>query len=141
MFDFNEPKQGKWQKLAFEKTMLPSFNLTTNHGGNEMNLKRLIKLATPIISAAALMASMPATASDGEKVYKKACKMCHGAGMMGAPKMGDAAAWADRIAKGMDTLNDHAINGFGKMKPKGGKKSLSDDDVKAAVAYMVESSK
>lgn len=106
-----------------------------------MNLKQVIKFATPVIAASALMVSMPASASDGEKVYKKACKMCHGAGMMGAPKTGDAAAWADRIAKGMDTLNDHAINGFGKMKPKGGKKSLSDEDVKAAVAYMVEQSK
>ncbi len=106
-----------------------------------MNLKRLIKLATPVVGAAALMVSMPANASDGEAVYKKACKMCHGSGMMGAPKYGDPAAWADRISKGTDTLNDHAINGFGKMKPKGGKKSLSDDDVKAAVAYMVEGSK
>ena len=62
-------------------------------------------------------------------------------GMMGAPTFGDPAAWSDRIAKGMDTLNDHAINGFGKMKPKGGKKSLSDEEVMAAVAYMVEHSK
>lgn len=106
-----------------------------------MDLKRLIKLATPVIGAAALTVATPSMAGDGEKVYKKACKMCHGAGMMGAPKVGDTAAWADRIAKGMDSLNDHAINGFGKMKPKGGKKSLSDDDVKAAVAFMVEQSK
>ena len=106
-----------------------------------MKLKQLIKLATPVVGAAALMVSMSANASDGKKTYKKNCKMCHGSGMMGAPKLGDKAAWADRIAKGTDTLNDHAINGFGKMKPKGGKKKLSDDDVKAAVAYMVEHSK
>ena len=55
--------------------------------------------------------------------------------------MGDKAAWADRIAKGIETLQDHAINGFGKMQPRGGKKTLSDDDVKAAVVYMVEASK
>ncbi len=105
-----------------------------------MSFKKLIKTAIPVVGAAALLVSMPASA-DGEKVYKKACKMCHGSGMMGAPKVGDTAIWVDRIAKGMDTLNDHAINGFGKMKAKGGKKSLSDEDVKAAVAYMVENSK
>ncbi len=105
-----------------------------------MNFKRLIKLATPVVGAVALMVSMPASA-DGKKIYKKACKMCHGSGMMGAPKFGDKAAWVDRLAKGTDTLNDHAINGFGKMKPKGGKKSLSDEDVIAAVAYMVEAVK
>ena len=105
-----------------------------------MNLKRLIKLSTPVIGAVALMVSMPASA-DGAKTYKKACKMCHGSGMMGAPKFGDKGAWADRIAKGMETLEDHAIHGFGKMKAKGGKKSLSDEDVKAAVAYMVDAAK
>lgn len=105
-----------------------------------MNLKQLIKLATPVVGAAALMVSMSANA-DGAKTYKKVCKMCHGSGMMGAPKFGDKAAWADRIAKGVATLDDHAINGFGKMKPKGGKKSLSDEDVKAAVAYMVDAVK
>ena len=106
-----------------------------------MNLKRLIKLATPVVGAAALIVSMPATASDGEAVFNKACKMCHGSGMMGAPKFGDKEAWADRIAKGNETLHDHAINGFGKMQPKGGKKSLSDEDVKAAVDYMVDAAK
>ena len=106
-----------------------------------MNIKRLIKLATPVVGAIAIMVSVPANANDAEKTYKKTCKMCHGSGMMGAPKFGDKAAWADRIAKGIDTLNDHAINGFGKMKPKGGKKSLSDEEVKAAVAYMVDAAK
>jgi cytochrome c5 len=106
-----------------------------------MNVKKQIKLAIPVIGAIALLASMQATASDGEAVFKKTCKMCHGTGMMGAPKFGDKAAWADRIAKGIDVLHDHAINGFGKMMPKGGKKSLSDEDVKAAVDYMVDAAK
>lgn len=105
-----------------------------------MSLKQIIKTAVPVVGAVALMVSMPASA-DGEKTYNKACKMCHGSGMMGAPKTGDAAAWADRIAKGNDALYDSAINGIGKMKPKGGKKSLSDEDVKAAVDYMVAQSK
>lgn len=105
-----------------------------------MSFKKIIKLSTPVLAAAALLISAPASA-DGEATYKKACKMCHGSGMMGAPKTGDAAAWADRIAQGNDTLYDHAINGIGSMKPKGGKKSLSDEDVKAAVDYIVSQSK
>jgi len=105
-----------------------------------MKLKQLIKVALPVAGVAALLVSGSASAS-GEEVYKKNCKMCHGSGMMGAPKVGDAAAWADRIAQGTDALYHSAINGKGKMKPKGGKKSLSDDDVKAAVDYMVSQSK
>lgn len=105
-----------------------------------MNFKQLMKLATPIVGSAALMISLPASASDGEAVYNKTCKMCHATGLMGAPKTGDQTAWADRIAKGVDTLYNNAINGFGQMKPKGGKKSLSDDEVKAAVDYMVKQS-
>lgn len=106
-----------------------------------MSFKQLIKTAVPVVGAVALMVSMPASADEGEATYKKACKMCHSSGMMGAPKTGDAAAWADRIAQGNDTLYSHAINGIGKMKAKGGKKSLSDEAVKAAVDYMVAQSK
>ena len=66
--------------------------------------------------------------------------MCHGSGMGGAPKFGDAAAWEARIAKGIDVLYANAINGFrgkGIMPPRGGNKNLTDDEVKAAVDYMV----
>ena len=70
---------------------------------------------------------------------------CHGAGIAGAPKTGDAAAWEARIAQGQETLEDHAINGYqgatGYMPAKGGFAFLSDEDVAAAVAYMVEESK
>jgi len=82
-----------------------------------------------------------ATAMTGEQVYNSACLACHGAGIAGAPKVGDVAAWAPRIAQGPDILNDHAINGFsgnaGYMPPKGGRVDLSDQEVSDAVAYMV----
>ncbi len=87
------------------------------------------------------LASAPTFAADGKAVFDGTCKMCHGTGMMGAPKVGDKAAWKDRIAQGEATLDEHAINGFKAMKPKGGNAKLSDDDVKAAVHYMVEQSK
>ena len=66
-------------------------------------------------------------------------------GIAGAPKVGDVSGWVDRIGQGMDTLNDHAINGYqgadGVMPAKGGNMALSDDDVVNAVAFMVESSR
>ncbi len=70
--------------------------------------------------------------------------MCHGPGIAGAPKLGDKADWGPRIAKGKDTLYKHAIEGFtgskGVMPPKGGATTLSDDEVKTAVDYMVSQS-
>lgn len=77
----------------------------------------------------------------GEDVYNQACVACHGAGVAGAPKFGDAAAWAPRIAQGTETLNTHALQGFqgkgGFMPPKGGRTDLSDQSVINAVEYMV----
>ncbi len=77
----------------------------------------------------------------GETVYNQICVACHAAGMAGAPKLGDKAAWGPRIAQGMDTLYTHSIKGFqgkaGMMPPKGGNTALSDADVKAAVDFMV----
>ena len=84
-------------------------------------------------------------AADGKGTYDKACVACHGAGVAGAPKIGDKAAWGARIAQGNDTLYTHAIKGFqgkkGFMPAKGGNASLADGDVKAAVDYRVGPSK
>ena len=78
---------------------------------------------------------------DGKTVYNTVCAGCHGAGVLGAPKFGDKAAWAPRIAQGMPTLVNHAINGIRSMPPRGGAASLSDDEVKAGVQYMVDAAK
>jgi cytochrome c5 len=93
------------------------------------------------------MAGQAAGAVDGEKVYKGLCFSCHDAGVAGAPKMGDKADWGPRIAKGADALHKSAIEGRmnvtpGKVMPaKGGNPALSDDEVKAAVDYMIEKNK
>ena len=81
----------------------------------------------------------------GKSVYDTTCMACHASGVAGAPKLGDKAAWVARIAQGNDTLHTHAIKGFqgkaGMMPPKGGNMGLKDDDVKAAVDYMVGKAK
>lgn len=73
----------------------------------------------------------------GEKLYKQACFACHGAGIAGAPKLGDKAAWAPYVATGMDTMIAVAIKGKGAMPARGGLASASDADIAAAVHYMV----
>ncbi|QIL90560.1 c-type cytochrome [Microbulbifer sp. SH-1] len=92
-------------------------------------------------------AAAPATAASsggarsGSDVYSGHCAACHATGAAGAPKFGDAGAWGPRIAKGMDTLYTHALNGFNAMPAKGLCMTCSDDEVKAAVDHMVENSK
>jgi cytochrome c5 len=82
-----------------------------------------------------------AQAADGAAVYNEACMACHASGAAGAPKLGDKAAWAPRIAKGNDALYTIALKGKGAMPPKGGRADKSDADIKAAVDYMVSKSK
>ena len=79
---------------------------------------------------------------SGEEVYNAACMACHSTGAAGAPKLGDAAAWADRIAKGNDVLYASGINGLTGtgMMAKGGCMNCSDEEVNAAVDYMVAGS-
>ncbi|MEO0973332.1 MAG: c-type cytochrome, partial [Pseudomonadota bacterium] len=74
---------------------------------------------------------------DGQAVYSGGCNACHLAGIAGAPKVGDAAAWEARLAQGTETLYEHAIKGWNSMPAKGGFAYLSDEQVKAAVDYMV----
>lgn len=85
-----------------------------------------------------------ATSMSGPQVYNNACLVCHGAGIGGAPVFGDAGQWTDRIAQGMETLTQHAIEGYtgsaGYMPAKGGRTDLSDEEVAAAVEYMVSES-
>lgn len=79
-------------------------------------------------------------ARSGEEVSKSVCMVCHGAGVMGAPKIGDKAGWAPRIAQGYDTLVSNAIKGVRMMPAKGGDPSLTDAEVAAAVVHMANQS-
>jgi cytochrome c5 len=88
-------------------------------------------------------AAAPASggAADGKKVFDTTCTACHTAGVAGAPKLGDKAAWAPRIKQGMDALMQSALKGKGAMPPKGGNASLSDADLRAAIEFMVSQAK
>ena len=96
------------------------------------------KVNTGAMAPAAAAAAGPV---DGKAIYDQACFACHGTGAAGAPKFGDSGAWSARINQGMDTMYDHAINGFKGMPPRGGRADLDDESVKAAVKYMVDNSK
>jgi cytochrome c5 len=99
--------------------------------------------SAPVVEAAAEPEPV-ATAMTGPQVYNSACLACHAAGVGGAPIVGDAAQWADRVAQGIDVLTRHAIEGYtgsaGYMPPKGGRLDLSDEEVAGAVEYMVDES-
>jgi cytochrome c5 len=95
-------------------------------------------------AAPAQSTAMAAENTQGKSVYGRSCALCHAAGVAGAPKPGDIADWAPRIAQGVDTLITHAIDGYtgskGFMPPRGGA-ALSDADVTAAVEFMVGQSR
>lgn len=106
--------------------------------------------ATPAASAPApAVAAAPAAEAPtpvaentvGKSTFNKTCALCHASGAAGAPKTGDKADWGPRIAQGKDVLYKHALEGFngakGAMPARGGNTALSDDEVKAAVDYMV----
>jgi cytochrome c5 len=78
---------------------------------------------------------------DGATVYARVCQACHATGVADAPKTGDKAAWAPRIATGTAALVQSVINGKGAMPPRGGGSDLSDDDVAAAVEHLLGSVK
>ena len=104
--------------------------------GQDNTALKIEPIANPNAAVAVL-----ANYKNGTEVFEGTCKACHGPGIAGAPKAGDSAAWAPRIAKGKATLYEHALKGFtgtaGVMPAKGGRTDLSDDLIKQAVDHIV----
>lgn len=97
----------------------------------------LVPAPAPVAAAAPVGDAAAAPAAGGKAVYDSSCQACHAAGVAGAPKLGDKAAWAPRLGAGAAALAASAIKGKNAMPPKGGNLALPDADVKAAVDYMV----
>jgi len=94
-------------------------------------------------AAPAVAAATPAAATkpDGAKVYAMGCNACHAAGVAGAPKFGDKAAWAARSKLGLDALVASVTKGKGAMPPKGAVAGATDTELRAAVEYMLAAAK
>jgi cytochrome c5 len=91
-------------------------------------------------SCGAVVAAAGVSAKSPKDIYNSNCMACHSTGAAGAPKLGDTADWGGRLAKGIDQLYVHAINGFNGMPPKGLCMSCSEDEIKGVVDYIVENS-
>ena len=120
------------QESIRERTALPARVAVAGQDNSALTIAPVSAAASNVVAVAF---------KDGTEVYEGACKACHGLGIAGAPKAGDHAMWAPRIAKGKNTLYDHAIKGFtgtaGVMPPKGGRNDVSDELVKPAVDHMI----
>lgn len=105
--------------------------------------ERIAPIGTVITDPAALMkasAAAPHAAMSGEQVVSSVCSACHGSGVLGAPKIGDKAAWGARLkaAGGIDGLVSSAAKGKNSMPPRGGNPDLSNDELKAAIQQMLK---
>jgi len=98
-------------------------------------------IAGGLLVLATMGVASTAMAADGKTVYETTCAMCHAAGVAGAPKFGDKAAWAPRIATGKAALVASVVKGKNAMPPKGGKADLTDADIAAAVDYITAAAK
>lgn len=121
------------------------FNLAIENARGEMLSEvmavneRIKPVASLAIATAAKAA--PRAPRTGDAVYTASCSACHGTGAAGAPKIGDIAAWQPRVSQGQASLYDHAIKGLRAMPARGACTDCSDDELKAAVDYLVDKSK
>ena len=122
--------------------------LTACGDKNQANTAASTPAPAPVTAPAAATAPVDTPVAEntvGKSVFGKVCAMCHAVGAAGAPKPGDKADWGPRIAQGNDTLYKHALEGFtgakGVMPPRGTGMTLKDDEIKAAVDYMVSLSR
>ena len=98
-----------------------------------------------VCSMTSANANAASDAKAGKAIYDTNCAACHKDGVMGAPKLGDKAAWAPRIAQGVAVVTKNSIAGFtgkaGMMPAKGGNPALTDEQITNAVAYIIDKSK
>ena len=108
-------------------------------GADSMTAEAIEARTRPVARLELRDANAPRTLKSGEEVYKAQCTTCHQAGLAGAPKIGDNAAWAPRLKTGLDALLHSALKGKGAMAPQGGGE-FEDDEIAHAVVYMANQS-
>lgn len=109
-------------------------------GSDAQTREAIAQRIKPVADFALVDASAPTAARTGQQVYESTCAACHNAGVAGAPKIGDTAAWAPHIKEGLEEIFNVALNGKGAMPAKGGNPSLSDLEVKRAAVYLANQS-
>jgi cytochrome c5 len=109
-------------------------------GAEAMTPEAISDRLRPVGTVVLAQVAGPRVLQSGEAVYKAACSACHTAGVAGAPRTGDAAAWAPRLKQGYDTLVKHAVEGFKGMPAKGGASQLDNLEAARAVVYMANAS-
>lgn len=134
-----------WFKVGLISGLLFIFTLSTSQASAPATREALIQLNTApmgVVDVAGASAA-PAAAKplSGVERYKTTCSVCHDIGAAGAPKIGNKAAWSARLAKGEAALVSSVINGLGAMPARGGCASCSDDEIKAAVEYLIQNSR
>ncbi|HYL24834.1 MAG TPA: c-type cytochrome [Burkholderiales bacterium] len=141
-----------WSKRAsrglssLTKSALNGIRKMPPHGGNpevsDLEIKRAIAYMVNQSGGHWVepVGSKPRAERSGQAIVKAQCIKCHGSGKGGAPKLGDRAAWSERVKPGVDTLVRSAINGHGGMPARGGMANLTDAEIKNAVNYMVTTS-
>jgi cytochrome c5 len=130
----------EYTKSVAARLALPSQEAVAGHDNSALEIK-------PAAGQTVAAAGTVGAPKNGKELFEQVCSTCHGQGIAGAPKAGDKAAWAARIAEGKPTLYSHALQGYsggpggGVMPPKGGRTDLPDDLVRQGVDYMVQMSK
>ncbi len=119
---------------------LVSSSISSNQGSDAQTPESIASRIKPVAGFKLVDANAPKVFKTGKQVFESTCTACHTAGVAGAPKVGDKAAWAPFIEKGYDDLIKNALHGIGPMPPKGGNPSLADFEVERAVVYMVNQS-
>lgn len=109
-------------------------------GSQALSPEAIATRIKPVAGFALVDANAPKVFKTGQQVYDSTCTACHAAGVAGAPKLGDAGAWAPLISAGMDSLLKIALEGKGAMPAKGGNPTLSDFEIARAVVYMANQS-
>jgi cytochrome c5 len=140
--DLQVLSEAEYAKNVHARISPPVQVAIAGHDNSALEIKPAQGTAEGGAAGAAVAAAMP---QNGTQLFEQTCSACHGQGIGGAPKAGDKAAWAARIAEGQNTLYEHALKGYqgksGVMPPKGGRMDAPDDLVKQAVDHMVQMSR